>query len=178
MARIRRRAIRCQSQGCGRAEGRVCVPPVRMPAWTLLCGQVRKALPLRPAEPQEKQYDKRTCVLLFIPRYHASEEKGERNPKSLNICLRETKLPPKISSYRKYIDLPFMGSFSSIHRRMGPQPWDEKNYRKLKKTTYFWDANSFRCSISLTACHRPVTITFRHYTAPGWFFFFLEKFKC
>lgn len=63
----------------------------------------------------------RACGLLPISGYHPGKEKAKRSPESLNIYPRQTRLTSKISLYRKGITLPFMGSFSSIHKKMGSQ---------------------------------------------------------
>lgn len=81
-----------------------------MPAWALLYGKARGTLLPWPERTRRGHAVMRTGSLLPLPRCHlVKKAKGEKPWKSKHLPERSS--IPKISFYRKEIDLPVMGGF-------------------------------------------------------------------
>ena len=78
-------------KGVGHAEGRVGLPPMRMPVQTLLCDKMRKTMPLWSGEPEEDTTTWGYVVLSLYP-HTILARRRERSLKSLNIYLGENRL--------------------------------------------------------------------------------------
>ena len=102
-----------------------------LPLW-----QGQKDTALWPMRSRGGHCDMRSWSLLCTPRYHPGKEKEKRNPKSLNIYLRETELTPTYSFIGKKSIYLSWAVFPPSTEGWGPQAEDEINYRKLKKATF------------------------------------------